>query len=144
LGGGAFVGSVGLWERAHPLSPELGLMLGIAAALYGFALALRRPVAGGAMLGLGAGIGFLSAGFVAIVWTGLTAAALPAAFSAWRTRRHALTVGVALAVGTALAAPGRSRSHSARPAICTRGGRHRQAISWRRWTRRRRATQRSC
>jgi len=45
-----FLGSVGLWERAHQLSPELGLMLGVAAALYGFALALRRPVAGGAML----------------------------------------------------------------------------------------------
>ena len=28
-------------------------MLGVAAALYGFALALRRPVAGGAMLGCG-------------------------------------------------------------------------------------------
>jgi 4-amino-4-deoxy-L-arabinose transferase-like glycosyltransferase len=38
-----YVGSVGLWERAHQLSPELGLMLGFAAALYGFALA-RRPL----------------------------------------------------------------------------------------------------
>ena len=34
-------------------------MLGVAAAQYGFALALRRPVAGGAMLGVGVGIAFL-------------------------------------------------------------------------------------
>ncbi len=97
-----FVGSVGLWERAHQLAPELGLMLGIAAALYGFALALRRPVYGGAMLGLGAGIGFLSTGFVAIVWIGVTAVALPVAFSTWRTRRYALAAGVALALAVVL------------------------------------------
>jgi 4-amino-4-deoxy-L-arabinose transferase-like glycosyltransferase len=97
-----FVGSVGLWERAHQLSPELGLMLGIAAALYGFALALRRPVPGGAMLGLGAGIGFLSTGFVALVWIGVTAMSLPIAFSAWRTRRYALAAGVAIAIAVAL------------------------------------------
>ena len=42
-----FVGSVGLWDRAHQLSPELGLVAGIAIAQYGFAVALRRPVAGG-------------------------------------------------------------------------------------------------
>ena len=97
-----FIGSVGLWERVHQVSPELGLMLGIATALYGFALALRKPVAGGVMLGLGAGIGFLSAGLVAIVWTGVTAMALPIAFSTWRTRNYALTAGVALAVAVAL------------------------------------------
>jgi 4-amino-4-deoxy-L-arabinose transferase-like glycosyltransferase len=57
-----FLGSVGLFERAHQISPELGLVLGIAAAQYGFALALRRPVPGGALLGLGAGIAFLSTG----------------------------------------------------------------------------------
>jgi len=98
-----FIGSVGLWERAHQLAPELGLMLGIAAALYGFALALRRPLTGGAMLGVGAGIGFLSTGLIAIVWTGVTAVALPVAFSTWRTRRYALTAGVALAIAIALA-----------------------------------------
>src|SRR5262249_15853462 len=37
------VGSLGLWDRAHQLSPELGLLLGVAIGLYGFALALRRP-----------------------------------------------------------------------------------------------------
>ena len=41
------IGSIGLWDRAHALSPELGLTAGVAVALYGFALALRRPIAGG-------------------------------------------------------------------------------------------------
>src|SRR5690348_13282945 len=47
------IGSVGLWDRAHVLSGELGVMVGLAVALYGFALALRRPVVGGAWLGVG-------------------------------------------------------------------------------------------
>ena len=96
-----FIGSVGLWERAHQFSPELGLMLD-GAALYGFALALRRPVAGGAAIGLGAGVGLLERGFVAALWISVTAAALPVAFSAWRTRRYARAAGVALALAVVL------------------------------------------
>lgn len=93
-----FIGSVGLWDRAHQLSPEQGLMLGVAAALYGFALALRRPVAGGAILGAGIALSFLSRGLLGPLWIGVTALALPAAFRSWRTGRYALTVGVALAI----------------------------------------------
>ena len=96
------IGSVGFWDRAHQLSPELGLMLGIAAALYGFALALRRPVVGGAMLGVGVAVAFLSRGFHGPVWVGLTAVALPALFSTWRTRHYALTLAVALVLAVAL------------------------------------------
>jgi 4-amino-4-deoxy-L-arabinose transferase-like glycosyltransferase len=44
-----FIGSLGLWDRAHQLSPEVGLLLGVALGFYGFALALRRAVTGGAM-----------------------------------------------------------------------------------------------
>ena len=54
------------------------------------------------MLGVGAGVGFLSAGFVAIVWIGVTAVALPVAFSPWRTRRYAVAAGVALPIAVAL------------------------------------------
>ena len=93
-----FVGSVGLWDRAHQLSPEQGLMLGVAAALYGFALALRRPAAGGAILGVGIAVSFLSRGLLGPLWIGLTALALPAAFPRWRTGRYALAMGVALAI----------------------------------------------
>jgi 4-amino-4-deoxy-L-arabinose transferase-like glycosyltransferase len=97
-----FVGSVGLWDRAHQLSPEQGLMLGVAAALYGFALGLRRPVVGGAILGIGAAVSFLSRGLLGPLWIGLTALALPAAFQSWRTRQYALCVFVALAIAIPL------------------------------------------
>ncbi len=99
-----FVGSVGLWDRAHQLSPDLGLMLGIAAATYGFALALRRTVAGGAWLGLGVATAFLSHGLMGPLWLVLTALILPLAFSAWRTRRYAVTVAVGLGVAVPLCA----------------------------------------
>jgi 4-amino-4-deoxy-L-arabinose transferase-like glycosyltransferase len=99
-----FIGSVGLWDRAHQVSPEHGLMLGLAAALYGFALALRRPVGGGAIVGLGVAIAFLSRGFLGPLWLGLTAVALPAAFADWRTRRYALGMTVALLVAVPLCA----------------------------------------
>ncbi len=99
-----FVGCVGLWDRAHQLSPELGLLAGIAAAQYGFALALRRPIAGGIVVGIGAAIAFLSRGFLGPLWLLLTAAALPLAFTAWRTRRYASTVVAALAIGLLISA----------------------------------------
>jgi len=97
-----FIGSVGLWDRAHQLSPEQGLMLGVAAALYGFALGLRRPVVGGAILGAGVAVSFLSRGLLGPLWIGITALALPAAFEDWRTRGYALTVALALAVAIPL------------------------------------------
>jgi hypothetical protein len=66
-----FVGSVGLWERAHQLSAELVLMLAIAVAQYGLAISLRRPLGGGAWLGIGAAIAFLSTGLNGPVWIAL-------------------------------------------------------------------------
>lgn len=97
-----FVGSVGLWERAHQLSPELGLMLGVAAAQYGLVLAARRAVAGGALLGLGAGIGFLSTGLMGPVWLAVVALVLPVAFRAWRTRSYATTAATGLGIALVL------------------------------------------
>ena len=99
-----FVGSVGLWDRAHQLSPELGLLAGIAIAQYGFALALRRPVVGGVVLGLGTAFSFLARGFMGPVWLVATAIALPLAFESWRTRRYAASAAVALIVALPLAA----------------------------------------
>ena len=87
-----FIGSVGLWDRAHQLSPEQGLMLGITAALYGFALALRRPMSGGLVLGLGLAVAFLSRGFLGPLWLAVTAIVLPAAFpNVADAARYALT-----------------------------------------------------
>src|SRR3954469_9110236 len=41
------VGSVGFWDRAHVLSPELFMTFGVAFGMWGLALALRKPVIGG-------------------------------------------------------------------------------------------------
>jgi 4-amino-4-deoxy-L-arabinose transferase-like glycosyltransferase len=98
-----FVGCVGLWDRVHQLSPDLGLLLGIAVALYGFSLALRRPIGGGVTLGIGVAVAFLSRGFMGPLWLTLTAAALPLAFRSWRTRGYAVTAAVALATALPLA-----------------------------------------
>jgi 4-amino-4-deoxy-L-arabinose transferase-like glycosyltransferase len=97
------VGSIGFWERAHALSPEIGLTAGVAAGLWGLALALRRPVLGGIVLGLGAALAFLSTDFAGPLWLALTVAILPIASRTWRTPAHAVTSAVALAVALPLA-----------------------------------------
>jgi 4-amino-4-deoxy-L-arabinose transferase-like glycosyltransferase len=97
-----FAGSLGLWDRGHQLSPEIGLVLGIAIAAYGFALSLRRAIAGGIALGLGAAVAFLSRGLMGPLWLAATAVAL-AAFPAWRTRRYAAAAAIALALALAVA-----------------------------------------
>ncbi len=93
-----FIGSVGLWDRAHQLSSELGLLVGLALAQYAFALSVRGPALGGLALGLGVALAFLAHGFLGPLWITLTAALLPAFFAEWRTRRFAVTAAVAAAV----------------------------------------------
>jgi 4-amino-4-deoxy-L-arabinose transferase-like glycosyltransferase len=96
-----FVGCVGLWDRGHLLSPEIGLLLADALALYALALALRRPLGGGALLGLAIGIAFLCRGPMAAAILVLTAAALPL-FAPWRSRGYALCVVAAVVVAVPL------------------------------------------
>jgi 4-amino-4-deoxy-L-arabinose transferase-like glycosyltransferase len=96
-----FVGCVGLWDRGHLLSPEIGLLLADALALYALSVGLRRPVAGGAWLGVAVGIAFLCRGPIAAAIIALTAAALPL-FAAWRTRGYALSLAVAVVVAAPL------------------------------------------
>lgn len=96
-----FIGSIGLWDRAHQLSPELGLLTGLAVAQYGWALAVRRGASGGLVVGLGTAIAFLSYGFLGPVWIAITALLFPVLFAPWRTRRYLLAMltagGVAIA-----------------------------------------------
>ena len=111
------VGTVGLFERAHQLSGELGLTVAVAAALYGAALALRRPVAGGAALGLAAGAAFLASGTIGLAWTLVPALVLPAFGAAWRSRAHAATFAAALAVAIPVAAAWPWALHARSPAL---------------------------
>jgi 4-amino-4-deoxy-L-arabinose transferase-like glycosyltransferase len=96
------VGSVGFFDRAHALSADVGATLGVAIALYGLALALRNPIAGGVAVGLGAAVGFLARGFEVPLWVGVTCLLLPVAGSAWRTRSFAATAAIAAVVGATL------------------------------------------
>jgi 4-amino-4-deoxy-L-arabinose transferase-like glycosyltransferase len=93
----ALLGSVGLLLPSHFLTPEVHQLAGIALALYGWALGLRRPAAGGLALGTGLGIAFLAKGFFGPLCLLVTAFALPVLGRDWRNRRYAWTLLVAAA-----------------------------------------------
>ncbi len=111
------VGSVGFWDRAHVLSPELFLTVGIAVGLYGFALALRMPLVGGLVLGAGIALAFMGRGLQGPLWLVLTALILPACGPEWRNRAFAATVAVALVSGVALSLPWPLALHARDPAL---------------------------
>ncbi|MDQ6916820.1 MAG: glycosyltransferase family 39 protein [Pseudomonadota bacterium] len=96
-----FIGCIGLWDRVHQLSPEIGLLVAFALTLYSLALAPRRAIAGGGLLGLAIGVGFLCKGSAAAALIVVTAVLL-ALFPAWRTRRYVATLGIALLVAIPL------------------------------------------
>jgi 4-amino-4-deoxy-L-arabinose transferase-like glycosyltransferase len=111
------IGSIGLWDRAHVMSAELGSAAGVALALYGFALALRRPVAGGIALGLGIALAFLTGGSTAPAWLVITMALLPLAGAAWRNRAYAATCAIAVVLALALGAVWPLALHARDPAL---------------------------
>lgn len=98
------IGCMGLLIRAHEMNPDLAGLAGLAAFLHGLALALRRPLAGGAVAGLGAGVAFLGNGFLPLAMAALTLALLPLAGAAWRSRAYAKTVAIALLCAAPLVA----------------------------------------
>lgn len=88
------MGCLGILIRSHQLITDISLMTGFACALYGLALAVRRPAIGGFWLGTGVGIGFMSKGLLAPGVFGIVVMLLPL-FSAWRTRQYAISLCVA-------------------------------------------------
>jgi 4-amino-4-deoxy-L-arabinose transferase-like glycosyltransferase len=98
-----FIGCVGLWDRAHQLAPEVGVLAAEALALYAFALAPRRPGVAGSLLGVAAGAAFLCRGPLGPALMLATALLLPL-FEPWRSRRYALAVGLAVIVSVPLIA----------------------------------------
>ncbi len=97
------IGSLGLFDRGHQMAPEIGLMLAVALALYGLALALRSPAIGGALLGVAFAVGFLAFDSLSLLWIGVSALAMPLAGAPWRTRGYAVTLAVALTIALPLA-----------------------------------------
>ncbi|MEO1766829.1 ArnT family glycosyltransferase [Thiobacter aerophilum] len=90
----AFVGCFGLLLPAHQILTDLAMVSGTAMGLLGLAMARSRPVAGGILLGTGAGVGFMSKGLLAPGLLGVTAVAM-LAFPAWRARGYVRSLGVA-------------------------------------------------
>ena len=111
------IGSVGLWDRAHVLSAELALMTGVAIALYGQALALRRAAAGGAWIGVGAATALLGSGLQGPMWLVIAMAIEAVLDPRWRRSQHAVAVLVALVVACALTAPWLIALHHRDPAL---------------------------
>jgi 4-amino-4-deoxy-L-arabinose transferase-like glycosyltransferase len=98
-----FIGCLGLLIRAHEMTTDLAGLTGVAIALYGLALALRRPAVGGAIAGAGMGVAFLGDGFLPLGMLLATLVLLPITFPAWRTRAYAVTAGVAVLCAAPLA-----------------------------------------
>ena len=92
------IGCLGPIARLHQMITDVALAAGISLGVYGLALARRSVPAGGIALGGGAAIAFLSKGLIGPGWLAITALALPCA-PAWRSRRYARALAVAMVVG---------------------------------------------
>ncbi len=92
------LGCGGLLLRAHQLVTDVGLICGMAMALYALALSARRPKLAGFWLGTGLGVMIYSTGLVEPLMLVLVMLVLPAASPHWRSRQYALTVAIALVV----------------------------------------------
>ena len=90
------VGCVHLQVTAHKLITDVALFTGFSIGLYGYALILRRPFAGGFWLGTGTGLGFLSKGLLAPGILGVAGLAL-LLFPRWRRRDYFVALGTAVA-----------------------------------------------
>ncbi|HXS54450.1 MAG TPA: glycosyltransferase family 39 protein [Usitatibacter sp.] len=112
-----FIGSVGLLARSHEMITALAGLSGVSIALYGFALAARRPVAGGAVAGCGMGIAFLGNGFLPLPMLVMTLGLLPLLAPFWRNRGYGLTVLAAIACAAPLVAGWLLLLHHASPAL---------------------------
>lgn len=96
------VGSVGLFDRSHQLSPDLGLAVAVALAMWVVALGERASPAAGVLLGIAVGMGFLSAGGLGLAWTLGPAVLVPLAGAPWRSARYKWLLVIALVVAAPL------------------------------------------
>ncbi|MBI2295012.1 MAG: glycosyltransferase family 39 protein [Betaproteobacteria bacterium] len=94
------LGCFGLVVRSHQLITDVAMLAGFAIAYYGFALSLRRPAAGGAWIGTGAGIAFLANGLLAPAILALIALLLPVVSRGWRGRGYAASMLIAAGAAT--------------------------------------------
>lgn len=86
------LGAFGFLVHSHTMITDMALLAGFGIAIYGLARSVRQPRFGGAMLGSGIGVGFLSKGLVEPGMMGLALVLLPVAFREWRSRRYLATL----------------------------------------------------
>ena len=89
------MGCIGLLPHAHLMITDTSLLAGFSIAFYGLALSQRRPLSGGVLLGIGAGVGFMSKGLLAPLVLGGIVLIVPLLSRDWRNRHFLLTIGVA-------------------------------------------------
>lgn len=94
----ALIACLGTLVQSHMMMPDIPLLTGFAVSALGFAIVLPRPTAGGVLLGLGVGIGFLSKGLLAPAVMGATALLLPLCFKEWRSRAYWRGLAIAAVV----------------------------------------------
>jgi 4-amino-4-deoxy-L-arabinose transferase-like glycosyltransferase len=90
-----FMGCMGFLQLSHMLICDVSLVTGFAIAFAGLALAARREILAGILLGTGSGIAFMSKGLIGPGLIGMTAMLLPLCGPNWRTRRYVIALGVA-------------------------------------------------
>ena len=94
----AVLATLGLESHAQRMQVDLALLLGFSVAVLGLAGCARAKRWGGALLGVGVGLGFLAKGLFAPALIGLVALLLPLFFEQWRTRAYFMQLSIALAV----------------------------------------------
>src|SRR5712692_4551713 len=92
----ALLGCLGLLAHAHETLGEISMLAGQALAWYGIALAPRKPLRAGWLLGAGLVIAVLSKGVPAVVAPITVALAAPLASSTWLRREYLVNLIQAL------------------------------------------------
>lgn len=90
-----FLGSIGLVFSAHTINPDVAGLTGYAMAFYALALAPRKPLRAGLILGTGMGIGFLAKGILPLEAILVLALLLPLLFCHWRQTSYLLVLSIA-------------------------------------------------
>lgn len=84
----ALLSCFGLVWYAHLMLTDVPVLTGFAVATAGLALCRERALAGGVVLSVGVGIGFLGKGVIAPGVIGIVALLLPLLFREWRSRTY--------------------------------------------------------
>src|SRR5258706_1982076 len=98
----ALLGCLGLLAHAHETLGDISMLAGQALVWYGIALAPRKPLPAGWLLGAGLVVAALSKGVPALVAPITVALAAPLVSSAWRRREYLMSLIPALLMTLAL------------------------------------------